>query len=293
MANEGRMMWALAWLAVAATVACGGTSSSIAVLSDVQYTASGFHRGNVPYDLLFKNEKTLEIIDRDWIISNWAAGEGDAAPERRDGPSFLGYTLTDYDGDGSAERLYGYYSDVEFRNRKNDGAIWISVEGMSPRNRDKDLSVFVESYVDGLSGEDFGLRRTRWGWVKSDAKIFAAALVGSKRMQLAGMDAVVATISVANVERLALDSSHRYGFIRLVFIRVPGKFVQYFEGVGKTIDERGLMMIGYFNSPEFFETDLGALDAILGQLRIAGRPISTDELHDAIVESLGGAPSAE
>ena len=274
-------------------VSASGCYAEPGVIPEVTYTPRGFHRADVPYDLLFKNEKTLELINRDWIISNWHAGEGDAEPERRSGPNFQGFTLTDYNGDGTAERQYGYYSDVELRNRKNDGAIWISVEGLNARNSEKDLAVFVGDYVEGLSGEDFGLRRTRWGWIKADAKTFAAALIGSKRMRLTGMDAIVATIGVANVERLALDPGHRFGFIRVVLIRVPGKFVQYFDDFGTMTDETGLMMIGYFNSPEFFEADLSALDAIVGQLRIAGRAVESGELHDAIVEPLDRAPSAD
>ena len=283
----------LQWMLLLVVLDTTGCYTEASALSEIRYTPQGFHREDVPYDLFFKNETTLEIIDRDWIISNWEVGEGEAAPERRDGPNFLGYTLTDYDGDGTADRLYGYYSDIELRNRKNEGAIWISAEGLCPRNREKTLSIFIEKYIESLSGEDFGLRRTRWGWIKSDAKTFAAFLVGSKNLQLAGMDAIVATIGVANVDRLALDPTHRHGFIRVVLIRVPGKFVQLFEGLGKMTDETGLIMIGYFNSPEFFEADLGALDGILGQLRIAGRPVTSGELHEVIVEPLAGEPSSD
>jgi hypothetical protein len=198
-----------------------------------------------------------------WYVENYQVDSSGEFVRRKVGPAYQHTFYVDADGDGQLETkvtLPRY--DVSFRNRKNDGHIWVSTLPMSAEYAETELRVLALNYVDAVSGAgqlviDLGDARA-----VARERRFATRVLEAAPGALDGTAAYDVTFEIANVDQLQLSPDSRWERARIIFVRPHFKLR---HGDGRF---PALIMIGYRNRPEDFDGGTPAFLDVLGRLQL-------------------------
>ncbi len=264
--------------------------------SRVSFVESGLVHDNNAYEIKFSKASKLQFINSDWIIDNWYLEKGEAkTPQRRIGPKHKGVVYMDLSGNGVLSEEKTYFYDLELKNRKTSGSIWVNSFGLPSRMNKTLLDVFLQNYAESISGSDFWLSRGVIGKRPAqETKTYATQVVEKRNISFGPYKALIATISIANIDQLRMDPNHRHGTIRIMIMRIRGPYEHKTKSVvqgvtihRKTKHENGFLVIGYFNSPAYYETNLQDYYRFLGQFRFNGKRAIDPE----VLKNETGSPS--
>ncbi|MCK9459325.1 MAG: hypothetical protein M0R80_06765 [Proteobacteria bacterium] len=271
---------------VALCAAACGTPSQVA-----------FDTGGLKYEsggvgIEFQVPAKREFIDGKWRIDNWeyktwqvsSTRGGEVSSEavsmfvRKDGKPFEGTLRVDMDNDGREEDYSAVFTDLELRHAETDGRIWVLMRELPAHRAQVKLDVLIDEYAERLSFEEY----TRVGpfdvWLLPTKK-YAARVISKESVKLGTLDAVVATIEIANLAQLQLDPQSRMGFVRVLMVRVPGFESNVIKKRAFAPFERsntGLLVVGYYDSTAYFEKGLADFEAFLGQFTVNGKPVTVE-----------------
>jgi hypothetical protein len=267
--------------------------SACAAPSQVRFETDGLHYRSGGLAVAFRDPARFAFVPGPWRLDNWVLGYGNTISPRS-GPRFEGDLLIDLDGDGRAETCKSFFADIELRNVETEGSIWVFMRELPGFRKQVSLDVLLEEYADGLTYQE----RERTGsinfWTVTTAttRSYAARIVSREHVKLGPYDAVLATIETANLEQLKLDPRSRDGYLRLLIARIPAFWTgdytcsAFFPHSGV-----GILRVGYFEGPAYFEKGLPAFDAFLTQFRANGKPIEI--VRPAAAHTSPTAPTAD
>lgn len=252
----------------------------------------------------FKDASDREFIDEHWAIDNWrkylkqtASSKTDAFA-RKDGRDYLGRIRIDMNNDGNAEVYPIYFSDLELTHKENNGYIWVNARELPEHLGSTKAEVFLRNYAESLSGTEFQPRNGAFSVSGGASRGFATKIIEEDKIEFGQWSGVIATIEVARLEQLRLDPEHRYGFVRVLFV-VIDPFEKMFDEMASSLPRsgKGLLMVGYFNSPDYFRENLEDFYEFLGQFSVGGKRVrpNFDELlaADKEVASAPGEPAQD
>jgi hypothetical protein len=258
-----------------------------------EWTETGIRHEAFRYAIEFRNPSAEQFLGDDWRVDNWYVLSTDLGRETKlkTGAEYETKESWDRNRDGiiDEKRVVNRY-DLLLCNRKDDGRIWVKVWELGQEREKKDLAVILESYVSDLSGGlevSVGMGRARI----AEGKSYAAELTETLRARIGPYEALVATVSIADLDRIRLAPDLRYRKIRLVLARVPID-VQWTPPAAapeKQRDGTGLLIAVYVNSPDRFDSHLADFEQLLGLIRFPGRTETGFEIV-ASDPAPGGAP---
>ena len=274
----------IAALVAASAPACGTPSQVTIDTGGLKYESGGV-------GIAFKVPAKFTFIDTKWRIDNWnylpptvfdsSDGSRVSLPAefcRKEGRPFEGVLRVDMDNDGAVEDYSAFFTDLELRHSKTDGQIWVLTRELPAHRAEVNMDVFVDEYAERLSFEEY----TRVGpfdmWLLPTKK-YAARVISREDVKLGELDAVIATIEIANLAQLQLDPNSRMGFVRVLMARVPG-FTS--NAIGDPVyspfarSNVGLLVVGYYESTAYFEKGLADFEAFLKQFTVNGKPVTLE-----------------
>jgi hypothetical protein len=286
--NRFRETWRLgqhvAVLVVLGSVALG------CLTSHVEFDRKGMRNVHHGYTLGFTSAADREFIDGDWRVRNylWKPELKRFVPKKT--REFAGYISYDREDDGEIEREKAYYFDLVLEHAKTDGEIWIAVRELTVRNKQRKLDVILDSYVDSLAGTTIDVFSSTFGHRLRRERRFASTLIEAQEVDLAGHPALLATISISDVDQLQLDPNHVFGRVRLLLTRFTGKTLQPDPKMAgaphaskKHLPGEVLLIAGYFNNDDYFEAQLADFEGFISRI----------EFDDTETSGLDVPPAAE
>ncbi len=207
-----------------------------------------------------------ELLGPDWLIDNFYPRNNALEPKQVDE-----YTITyelDVNGDGQMdlkEKTLLY--DLRYKHKSHDASIWLRAFPVSAELRDKDLRVLVQRYVDAVAGAGYEAVKLGAGVVVEERRFAPQMLERGTARASAELDAYMATFDVANVDEIAVSPNARKRRVQVVMVRPP------FEHTSKRTSATFpvLMIAGYANLPEDFETDKPAFVSFLSRIQVEER----------------------
>jgi hypothetical protein len=235
-----------------------------------EWTETGIRHEEFRYAVGFADRESETFLGEEWRVDNWYMWTEPSGRQKKTlkrGPVYETKETWDRTGDGIADetRLMNRH-DLLLCHRKDDGRIWVKVWELDRSRQEQDLAVILESIVSGLSGEF----EVSIGTVQrlSEGKSYAAETTWTRRARLGPHAALLAEVTVADLDRLQLSPGARHRTLRLLISRIPiapqspaqdrSRWPRV-EG-----SNSGLLVVGYSNSPDRFEEHLGDFERFLG-----------------------------
>ena len=250
-------------LVVGAITTVGACASTLALGT---VTARGFDHASFPYRVM--SGPGGAIMPGDWRLDNFHLANGAYKPKTTS--EYRSRYELDHDDDGRADdtvRASRY--DLRFINRRYSGEIWLRTIPLGAATAELELPVVLRRYVEGIANNGFTVTQisTPMGQVSVAVaeRRFAARILDYAPVTVHGVEALVATIEVANVDQLQLDPNARGERARLVFVRAPFTLDRPRNG-GEVARYRVLFVAGYVASPTDYERGLVDFEGLVARV---------------------------
>ncbi len=231
------------------------------------FERNGFRQIKHEYSIKYRKPDKCVFINSRWKIDNYYASCSKGVFERKTGKTYKGVRYVDWGGDGTSDAYKTYYYDLRLRHRNNPGTIWVITTDIPTRMKSTFIDVFLDNYVTSLTGAEIQIHSAPTVAVHIDERRHATKILKKERLDVGPHGAVDAVIEIANVDQLRLDPNHRTAMERLVILKIDGIVGdQNFTSI-HTQKRPGkvLMIIGYYNTPEYFESGLDDFESFLKQ----------------------------
>jgi hypothetical protein len=218
----------------------------------------GYHQTLYGYEV---RSESGSVLGSDWLLDS----HQDDGREKSEGIYKTSYEIDWQDtGRYSPEEQLTY--DLRFRHRATNAVVWLTTFPVSTTLAETKLNVQMHDLVDRMAGGRFEIAELKPESVVREAR-FATKIVAEGPATLAGKEAKVATIDIANLDQLKLDVNHRQERVRIVLARTPFK-----HHVAAHKRELPVYMIaGYASEPAEFDAQAPALETLLGRIVIQGQ----------------------
>lgn len=261
---------------------------------------TGYASGGFSYRIAYAHPPSKSLLPAPWRLDNFTF-DGKTYKQKTSGT----YEVTrwmdeDNDGEyGPSEKHDEPLYDVKLVNEQDNGVIWSKAHPMRHVDRNLDISVHLDNYIESLSGSGLyaegGMFRVREVKVRD-----YTTFVKSKREILVDRHpGVEAVIEIAEAEKLKADPAYRKQKVKVVFVRFG-----YAEPItrskqaagwpiidtarGSAASRRGILVLGYANGAGSFDRSLPAFDSFVARVTL---PESTPPALTASA-SAAAAPAA-
>jgi len=191
----------------------------------------------------------------------------------KDGKDYVVVYDLDHDGDGETDdSVKELVYDLRFKHLVHDGVVFLRTIPMSTDLKQKKLSVLMDRYVEQIAGAGYEVVSLNSQVNFLIEKRYAAAVVSKGATKLAGRDAYIAVLDVANVDQLKIDPKARKERVELVILHTD--FVYKHQSINdkaKPTEYPVLMFIGYANTPDEFAAGEGDFHDFLARIEIDKR----------------------
>ena len=137
--------------------------------------------------------------------------------------------------------------------------------------REKKLSVLMDRYVEHIAGAGYEIVSLNAQSHLLVEKRYAAAIVAKGTTKLAGREAYVAVLEVANIDQIKIDPNARRERVEVVLLHTDFTYEKRsLNESAKPASFPVVMFAGYANMPDEFEAGLGEFHDFLGRIEIAG-----------------------
>lgn len=228
----------------------------------------GFTHTDYHYKLVA--EPSGQLMPEKWKIDNYY--EKDGTLNVKDTPEYsIEYEL-DKDGDGEFETTVKELRyDLRFKHLVHDGVVFLRTIPISTDLQDKKLSVLMHRYIEGIAGAGYEVVQFYPGKTIVVEKRYAAAVVDERPVKLAGLDAYLVTLDVANIDQVQVDANARSERVQLILAHTGFKY-QHMSSFGEkeVVDAEFpvVLLVGYGNRPDEFDSGIEDFHNFLGRLVI-------------------------
>lgn len=236
-----------------------------------EFPADGFHADEFPIVVRYADAKAQTFVGPDWRTDNFVIDEAGRVRDRKDTPDYRVDVKLDLDGDGKLDEFSGWpMYQLSLVHRRTDARIWIQAMPVSERDKDRDLKVVLDDFVEGLSGT--GLYRFRSGPREpvAVARTYGTRVVQQKETKVGTFDALDATIEVINLDQQKVDPTTKSAVGRVVFVRPP--YVNTVRGVTGMPNPRAFIVLGCESKPRDFEATSADFDRFLAAVELGPDP---------------------
>jgi hypothetical protein len=254
------------WLGIALAISVLGCSE---VPQNARLVETGLQNVKQGYGIDFEDRTDCRFL-ANYMIENYY---GDCKEKKfflRTGPAYEGKISVDWNNDGTEVRFPAYFYDLKLHHIQNAGEIWVLSREIPPHLANTLVDVFLDNYVENLSGLNVEVSRTPFNYVKITERKNATKIISKQSTKIGKYPGIIATIEIANLNQLRLDPNHRSGMMRVLIAKIDGKI----GGTDGIVDghmvimppERAgkvLLVVGYYNTPQFFEQGLPDFDSLL------------------------------
>ncbi len=246
------------------------TATTLLACAGAPFNASGYKHPTHPLAVRYHDAGAKVFISKDWRIDNYILGEHGAPMVAKDGDDYKIVRNVDFDGDGVPDRQKVHRFELKLVHRSNDSVIWMRLIPLAKGDEGLELRVFVDRYVEALTGTGFFAEDLPSGKAKARAQRFAAKVLDVKSRTLGQVEALQADIELANVDQLRLDPASRHAKIRVIFAR-PG-FADTVQGsVRFDIQAPVLVAVGFFSGPGTFDGSVRDFESFVGAVELGKR----------------------
>ncbi|MDD5308363.1 MAG: hypothetical protein PHU25_13665 [Deltaproteobacteria bacterium] len=242
---------------------------------DISWSEHGLHNRFARYVARFSDEARQLFSGDDWIVENFDCitdyGTRACRFERKRGTAYFGNILVDRDSDGTVDKERGYFFDLRLASKKDNGIIWISTDEIPATRTGTALSVFLDNYVESLTGSELNVEGDPLGYAVVKERKFATRLDTSAETKLGPFDAVTGTVSVMDLDKLKVDSNDVHSRIKILLARVECDKVRRLKNsldvdLSYETSGKALLVAGYMNSPKQFDAGLTDFNQLLERI---------------------------
>jgi hypothetical protein len=256
------------------------------------FNDTGYRQEAFGYQVAFRDAKAKTFAGADWQIDSHRHDTISGQLEEKTGSEYVALREEDLNQDGSigfGERGEEPIYDLKLLNKKNNGVIWAKAHPFLPETAETDLEVILDNYVDALAGHGRYAQGNLFGVERAKVRNYTTFLVGKRLEKIGDRTVLTGTIEIAEVDRLKTDPAHRSGVIKLALVKIrcltigncrrenPDVNVEsgkreldrwpIVDCRGKKCRARsGLLIVGYYNTPAYFESGLSDLDDLLKRI---------------------------
>jgi hypothetical protein len=229
----------------------------------------GFSHNDYAYRVVA--QKDGRFLPESWKLDNYYEGTGGLKP--KDGKDWIVEYSLDEDGDGEEDfKVEELVYDLRFEHLEHDGVIFLRTIPISTDMKQKKLSVLMERYVEGIAGAGYEVVTLNSQSQLLVEKRYAAAIVAKGPTKLAGRDAYVVVLDVANVDQLKIDPNARKERVELVLLHTDFAYTtKSFNDNVKPATFPVIMFAGYANLPGEFEVGQKEFHEFLGRIELDKR----------------------
>ena len=235
------------------------------------FTPQGYQQPDHKYRISYVDANAQRVMSSNWRVDNYFRDLDNELVPKEDDIYETEFEF-DLDDDGKpdkTEELAVY--DLRFVHLRTAGVVWIRSIPVSQYDGNKALDVFLQNYLDSVAGAGFEV--ARFGKITQlTEKRYAPHLVSSAPATVAGKEALVSVVEIANVDELQISPAARRKRIKIVLIRPGFSYpVTFYLGMGaSTVNFPVILVAVYANQPDYFEQNLPDFDSFLGRVEIGG-----------------------
>jgi hypothetical protein len=256
-------------------------------------TPEGYQHNAYAYGVL-PNAKG-QLMAPPWKIDNFYIPPGAKSLQPKNSDEYVLEYQLDLEGDGEFEtRVDELTYDLRFEHLEHDGVIFLRTIPLSSDMKQKKLSVLMERYVEAIAGAGYEVVALNASSTMVLERRYAAVVIERGAARLAGLDAYIVTLDVANTEHLKVDPNARKQRVQLVLLHTPFKYHPRYAEQAETSFPVA-MFIGYANQPEEYDAGLPAFHDFLRRIVIgerAGLALGTSDKADALVPASSASSTA-
>jgi hypothetical protein len=250
-----------------------GATSCTPVTTKAAFNDAHFSSG-YGYDIAYRGGNK-QVLPEAWRLDNYRFNQNQWLPKQQR-EYVTQYDFDDND-DGRIDRRISTFTYVlRYEHRVRSGVIWLRNIPLPQTLRSKDLRVLMQSYIEELTRTTY--ERVRLGMnttaIVADRR-YTAAIVEQGPATIAGQNAYVAALDIADIEQLKVAPAARSRRVQLILMRAPQDEVVDVkidaEGGRGTLGYPVLVLAGYSNMPTDFAADLPDFHGFLGQLTVGGK----------------------
>jgi hypothetical protein len=213
-----------------------------------------FQHEEFPYAVFYvpDGEPTAPLGGQ-WRVDNFTLPANSHRYVAKRGPEYEIERRYDVDGDGKPEGLEREpFYDLLLLHTQKDASMWVRSVPVSSAEKDKELAVFAERYVESVAGTGVvAVRFGSEGAVGSVGRRFASRVLHSESCTLSKREAYRVDFEVANVDQLQLSDQARWQRAAVVFVRTGYSHrVQNVRGVSTRFPV--VMALGLSAKPQDF-----------------------------------------
>ena len=271
------------------------------VTTNAHWDQAGFHQDHYGWEVPYlAGQKRL--VGADWKLDNYHYDTAAGRLMPKEGNDYVAYVREDEDGDGRIEynekqRIFLY--DLRFVHARNNGVIWVQTFRVPLSDADRDLDVVLANYADSLAGTGLNWQGTIFNLSVPRTRSFTVFVNDKKETKVGLYPAQEALIELAETSRLQLNKEERSLKLRVVLSKfsyleesrpemMNSANARSVNVNGNTFKQRtAVILIGYVNDPDHFESGVGDFEDFRGRLRwhpraAAGRPAALPKTETPI-----------
>lgn len=255
------------------------STSCLVACAPGPFAPQGYTNESFAYIVGYADPGGKALLPAPWRLDNFNRSS-DSFDEKRDG-AYMATRELDDDENGEispSESRPEAVFDVKLQNDRDNGVIWTKAHPMRYSDRDRELGVLVDNYIDSLSGTGLYEQGSIFNQKHNRQLSFVTFVKSKREIQVDRHAAVEAVVEIAEAEKVKLDPSYRRTRVKVVFTRfeyvlasakspIPSKWPSVGSGFGERTHRRGILVAGYANTGEAFERSEAAFDALVQRIR--------------------------
>jgi hypothetical protein len=195
---------------------------------------------------------------------------------------------------------------LKFEHLVHDGVLFVRTVPISADLAQKKLTVLMDRYVEATARAGYEMVQFSAGTTIMVERRYAAVVVDKRRATLAGLEALLITLDVANLDQMKVDPDVRAERVQLVLAHTAFRYAPSRTTASGTTaqgmkasrtsaeDYPVVVLVGYGNQPDEFEAGLAEFHEFLGRIEIDSKRGFTTELPSTESPSEAeGDPEAE
>lgn len=209
-----------------------------------------------------------KLLPSAWKIDNYYTSKKSGLEPKEASGYVTTYDL-DADGDGKYETsAKEFVYDLRYEHLEHDGVIFLRTFPISGDLQRKKLDVLMDRYIEQIAGAGYEVVSPESSSELLVEKRYAAAVVERTTGWLAGLDASVVTLDIANLDQIKVDPNARKQRVQLVLLHTNFSYKRNERRETSTFPV--IMLVGYANQPNDFAAGLADFQGLLGRIEIAG-----------------------
>lgn len=242
------------------------------------FKSDGYYHKDFPYKI--NNTENGRLLSSKWKIDNYRLNSNGEPTKIKKGRNYEINLNLENNRTWKIERTRYPAYDLNFINRLDDGGIWLRTIPLSNDLSQTKLRVMLKRVVEAIAGEGLVAQKINSKTTRGRSIRYATKIISSEPAVVHGHEAYAAVIEIANIDQLKLSPDSRWSRAEIILIRTsylwkPKGFNTGYYPV--------LMMAGYSNLPEDFESGRPEFHDFIKRLQISTYPSLPDKENDIVL----------